>query len=403
MFASYLGFLSRHRGPLAFGFLLMLLSSFGQTFFIALFGGALRASYGLSDGGLGTAYAVATTASALTLGWVGRWIDRIGVRRYTVITALLLAFACTTMALSHHLVVLVGAFYMLRLSGQGLMVHTSQTATARAVTAGRGKALGFTGLGMALGEAALPVLAVAGMAGLGWRMVWVAGAGAVLAGTLLALACWRDREGEARSAAPVAVTEAAFSGPLWRDPRMLMALPAVLASPFISTGFFFHQARLAEEKGWALEWIAAWFVGYAMARAVSMVAVGPVIDRVGALRLLPVQLVPLALAMLALATSTSAWAVPFYLLPIGLTAGISSTLITAMWVELYGPERLAEIRSLTTALSVLATGLSPTLMGWLIDAHVALASQAVGCLAYTVAAALLAALMARRFGGGRLP
>jgi MFS family permease len=398
LFASYLGFLSRHRGPLAFGFLLMLLSSFGQTFFIALFGGALRASYGLSDGGLGTAYAVATTASALTLGWIGRWIDRIGVRRYTLMAALLLALACTAMAVGNHLVVLVGAFYMLRLSGQGLMVHTAQTATARTFGTGRGKALGFTGLGMALGEAALPGLAIASIAGLGWRSVWLIGAGAVILGTLLALACWREPEGQTTVAAPVAATDAVSSGPLWRDPRMLMALPAVLASPFISTGFFFHQARLAEEKGWSLEWIAAWFVGYAVARAVSMVAMGPVIDRVGALRLLPLQLVPLALAMLALVTSASPWAVPFYLLPMGLSAGIASTLITAMWVELYGPERLAEIRSLTTALSVLATGLSPTIMGWLIDAHVALTSQAVGCLVYTVAAGLIAALMARRFG-----
>jgi hypothetical protein len=32
--------------------------------------------------------------------------------------------------------------------------------------------------------------------------------------------------------------------------------------PFITTGFFFHQARLAQEKGWELSWVAVWFIAW---------------------------------------------------------------------------------------------------------------------------------------------
>ena len=67
----------------------------------------------------------------------------------------------------------------------------------------------------------------------------------------------------------------------------MLALPIVLASPFIPTGFFFHQARLAEEKGWALSWVAAWFVAYALTQAVSLLSFGPVINRLASRRLLP--------------------------------------------------------------------------------------------------------------------
>ena len=42
-------------------------SSFGQTFFISLSAGHIREEYGLSNGGWGTLYMVATLASALTL------------------------------------------------------------------------------------------------------------------------------------------------------------------------------------------------------------------------------------------------------------------------------------------------------------------------------------------------
>jgi MFS family permease len=388
-------FLWRHRGELGFGFILMALSSFGQTFYISLFGADIRAAYGLSDGGLGTAYAVATTASAVSINWVGRWIDRVPVARYTLATALVLAMACVTMAMGTHLAVLVGAFYLLRLGGQGLMVHISQTTTARAFPGRSGQALGFTGLGMALGEALMPPLAVSAIAAFGWRAIWGAGAAAVLLGTALALRCRGRQHNALRTGPGTATVLPATEIPFWRDRLMVLSIPAVLASPFISTGFFFHQARLADEKHWALGWVAAWFVAYAAARATSMVAIGPVIDRLGAVRTLPWQLLPLGVAMVALVVSDSPWSVPFYLLPVGMAAGIANTLLTALWMELYGPGRLAAVRSWITAASVLASGLSPTLFGWLVDLGVPLWEQAAGCLAYIVLAAWLASRIAR--------
>lgn len=96
----------------------MALSSFGQTFYISLFGEHLRTDFHLSNGGLGSAYAVATVTNAFTLTWVGRWIDRTSVERYTLSVSVLLAGACVLMALSQNVVMLVVALYLLRLGGQ---------------------------------------------------------------------------------------------------------------------------------------------------------------------------------------------------------------------------------------------------------------------------------------------
>ncbi|MGE0416046.1 MAG: MFS transporter, partial [Acetobacteraceae bacterium] len=191
MIRAYLLFIGRHWNHLVFGMMLMGLSSFGQTFFISLFGPQLRDAYDLSDGGLGTAYAVATFASAFTLPRVGRWIDDTTVPRYTMAVAALLATACALMAASTHIMILVVTFYLLRLGGQGLMVHTSMTATARAFPAQAGRALGVSNLGMPLGEAILPIAVAAAMGMVGWRMVWVAAIFAILGGTAVALACRR--------------------------------------------------------------------------------------------------------------------------------------------------------------------------------------------------------------------
>ncbi len=386
-----IAFVRAHWPHLAFGALLMAMSSFGQTFFISLFGAPLRAAYGLSDGGFGTAYAVATFASAFTLPRVGRWIDDTTVPRYTIGIAILLACACGVMAIASSVALLILALYLLRLGGQGLMVHTAMTATARAFPSRAGRALGLANLGMPIGEALLPLAVAVGMGLIGWRGLWLAAIGLIAGGTVLALAC---RNRGRLPAEPVSHARRRSPGQprprLWRDPRILFTVPVVLAPSFIVTGFFFHQGRLLQEKGWAFDWWASWFVGYAIARAASMAMAGPLIDRFGATRVLPLFLTPLAVSMVAIAAVQPAWGVPLYLVPTGISSGVSATLLTALWVELYGPERLAEVRATVSAANVIASGVAPSLMGYLIDAGVTLSAQAGGCLAFIVLASCAA-------------
>jgi MFS family permease len=376
---------------LLFGGLLMAISSFGQTYYVSLFGADFRLAFSLTDGELGAAYAIGTIGSALTLIWVGRLIDRMTVRRYTWCAAALLAGACLLTAGAGSVLVLAVAFYGLRLGGQGLMMHTALTATARSFPQDAGKALGIASLGFSVAQALLPPLAIAILAPLGWRVTWVASAGAVLVGSAVALAFLpRQVDEHAVIAERKKLLAAMPRAQLWRDPRMLLTMPAILASPFIGTGFFFHQARLAQEKGWTLGWIAGWFVAFAVCQAFAQVAIGPLIDRFNPRRLMPVFLMPLGMSMLALVVSTSIWAAPVYLILAGLTSAVASTLATALWVELYGPALLARVRSAVEAALVVASGASPVVMGYLIDWGVPLREQAAGCLAYILIASAAA-------------
>ena len=65
---SYLVFVLGNPRFLAFGFLLTWFSSFGHTFVIALFGADIRAEFGLSHGGFGLVYSLATRGSRSTPG-----------------------------------------------------------------------------------------------------------------------------------------------------------------------------------------------------------------------------------------------------------------------------------------------------------------------------------------------
>lgn len=250
MVKAYIEFTKTNWQPLLFGALLMALSSFGQTYFVAVSGSYFRESFNLSDGGLGATYAAGTILSAMTLTWAGRLIDYTTVRRFTSGVALLLAAACILVAVSANFIMLAVAFYFLRLGGQGLMTHTALTATARAFPQDAGKALGIIALGLSVSQGLFPIAGVTMMELFGWRTAWMMNAGLVIAGVAIAL-LFLPRVGDkairSRKDKPA---EGSSTVPLWRDRRLLLTLPAILAGPFIVTGFFFHQARLAEQKGW---------------------------------------------------------------------------------------------------------------------------------------------------------
>lgn len=382
-------FMYQHGSHLAFGTILMAMSSFGQTYFVSLYGQDLRQAFGLSDGGLGGLYAAGTVMSAVTLTWAGRMIDYTTTRRFTLAVTLLLVTACLLVSGAQAAWMLCAGFYLLRLGGQGLMVHTALTATARQFPLDAGKALGAIALGLSLAQALFPLAAVKINYLTGWRIAWLINAAVLVAGVALAVSCL-PRAAEKplrtfRKRGAEKVREAA----VWKNRNLLLALPAVLASPFITTGFFFHQARLAEEKEWALSWVAGWFIAYAITQAVSLLSFGPLIDRLTPRRLLPWFLLPQGAGMLALWLSSSQWITPFYLIMTGVSSAIASTLATALWVQLFGSAQLAKVRSAVEAGTVLASGASPVIMGVLIDHHVTLRIQALICLIFILAASLI--------------
>ena len=78
---TFLTFLRENARWLGAGALLSFLSSFGQTYFIAIFAGEIRAEFGLSHGQWGGIYALGTGASAVLMLWAGGWQTGSGWQR----------------------------------------------------------------------------------------------------------------------------------------------------------------------------------------------------------------------------------------------------------------------------------------------------------------------------------
>lgn len=401
----YLDFAVENRRFLAFGFLLTFFSNTGQTYFIALFNQPIRAEFGLTHGDFGGLYSLATLASAATVVWLGRMIDAVDLRVYASAVAVGLVGACFLLAWAPSVVALTGALYLLRLTAHGLMGHTAQTSMGRYFHRHRGKAMSLSATGHPAGEAVFPLFAVALLAGLGWRGAWTA-MGAGLAVVLVPAVLWllRGHHQRHRDHLEETATDGGTGshGRQWSrrdvlgDPRFYLILPAYLAPTFILTGFFFHQVHLAATKGWSLEWLATCFIAFAVMSLVGSLGSGPLVDRLGAVRLLPYYLMPMAAALVALAVSDHPGAALFYLAAAGLTTGAGSTIVGALWAEMYGTRHLGAIRAMASALMVFSTALAPAALGWAIDGGVTMEAIAVVCLVYVgVGAGLVTALSMR--------
>ena len=155
-----------------FGVLMTFASAPGQTFFISLFSGELRSNLGISHGEFGAIYSMGTLLSAAVVIWSGALIDKVDLRRFSIVIVLGLVMGCLAISFSQGAVALVLAIFLLRHFGQGLMFLTASTTVVRYIDANKGKANALSGMGYSLSEALMPKVVVLMLVAFGWRLSW---------------------------------------------------------------------------------------------------------------------------------------------------------------------------------------------------------------------------------------
>jgi len=387
---SYYSFLRENARWLLGGFLLTFFSSFGQTFFISLSGGAIREEYELSNGEFGLTYMLATLASALTLPFIGRIVDVISVAKTVLIIIPALAMAALLMGFSSSIILLVLVLYGLRLFGQGMMTHTSMTAMGKWYSVQRGRAVSVAVVGHQAGEALLPIIYSSALLYFTWRETWSISA-AFLAFVALP-AIYLLMQVERTPGREEAEQAALVTGRNWtrsevlRDSYFWALLIAVLAPSFIGTTLFFHQDYLIELRGWDKLQFSLSFTVMAVMTFVFALVAGQLVDRFSAVALLPFFLLPLSAACIAMwAIETVSGSFVFMGL-LGISYGFSSTLFGAIWPEIYGARYLGSIRSVIIAMMVFGTAVGPGLTGYLIDIDVPYPLQILTMGIYCLAA-----------------
>ena len=372
---------------LLFGFAMTFGSSLGQTYFISLFSADIRADLGLGHGGFGAIYSAATLASAVLLLWTGSLIDKLDLRKFAYPVIAGLAIGCFLLATAKGVITLFIAMLALRHLGQGLMSMAGTTTMVRYIDDHKGKANALSGIGYSVSEAVLPTLVILLLATLGWRLSWwFWGALALLVLPLLVrwLLSGHDERHSAylnrvESTDGDSTSEGGIAKRQWTrnemigDPVFYLCMPALLALPLLFTGFMFHQVHLVEFKGWSLTLWGSLYILYAVTTTVAKLMAGVLIDRFTATRMLSSMALPLALGLVLLASSDHTGVAFGFMFLLGIAVGTYSTVASPFYAERYGTLHLGSIKSLTTALMVFSSALSPVVMGWGIDAGTTIA------------------------------
>jgi MFS family permease len=274
------------------------------------------------------------------------------------------------------------------------MFIVSSTAMVRYLDEHKGKASALASMGYAVAEAIMPSMLVALLLWVGWRQSWQV-AGILLVGFMLPAILFLLRSHEQRHRDYLTQISQqndnrvrVFRRRQWTRPEVIrdryfyLFAPGLMSQPLMFTGFIFHQVHLVESKGWPLIGWAALFSVYAMVSVGTKLVTGFLIDRYGAIRMIPLVALPMGVGLIVLAYSSSLVGGGVFLVLTGITVGLQSTATAPFWSEMYGNQHLGSIKSLGAAAMVFCTALSPIVMGWQIDIGTGMDALAIAAAIY---------------------
>ena len=386
---------------LSLGLFLIFSSSVGQTFFISLFSGEIRNAFNLSHGMFGILYSVATLTSATLFFWLGKLTDQFNLTVLGLITLGILSGFSFLLSSAETLLILFLSLLGLRLFGQSMISHIAVTAMARWFLKKRGRALSIALMGHPIGEALLPSLITFFLFQFTWREIWV-GIGTCIIIIFLPLVYWLgrrlnsnnyDSSNSGLTKSKKKLIDSWNRSQVLKDIRFYQVLPGLLASPFIVTGVFFHQIHLIETKSWSITLLASSYPFFALSVIGVTFGAGWIIDRFGTVHLLRFFLLPLAFGLILIAGTDKVFAIPIFMILMGASAGSATIVISTLWVELYGINHIGSIRSMFFSMVVLATSISPALMGLLLDIGVTLEIQFIIFAIYIFICSIIFAIL----------
>ena len=361
------------RRYLLFGLLHTFFGGFGQTYLLAFFLKSFQEEFSLSYTGIGLLSMYMSLASALTLPYFGRLLDKTHAGTYSLITALCLSGACLLIAFSQSIYHLFFGLYLIRFSAHGLMPHISDVTISRYFIKNRGKALAISNIGGSLAEAFLPLIIVQLLISYDWRQIYGMMAIAVVM-VLLPAVLFLTKRKDPFNFPPKEKVEAKAIGfkplsyrELFSSSYFVSALSMMMIPPFLITGFLFYQHALVASKGWEINTMSNFMIGFAIFRISSGVIAGTLTDKFSAQKLFPFYILPIAMGALMLLFATSSYGAICFFCLAGATLGLGSNFKAALWAERYGRQQVAMIRSIATSAMVLSTALSPPLFGFILD------------------------------------
>jgi MFS family permease len=354
----------------------------GQSHTFSVFIGPIGESLGISTTAVSSAYGLATLVAAFGLPYLGRLVDRYGVRRVLVAVASLFGLAQIGFGAISGMVALTVGFAALRFLGQGSLMLCSANLVAQWFSRRRGFALSLMGLGFAASMAAHPPLAQWLIETAGWREAWLwlgLLTWLVLLPPILLLVQTRPEDlglepdgsaAGAREAAPGAggaaeagltAGQALRTGAFW-----IIALSLATLSMLV-TGLFFHQVSIFASLGLPAQLAASIFPISAVAMVLAMPLIGRMLDRLPTRPMFACGMLTMSVVMVALTFVQDLSSAIVYAVLFGINNAVIHSHMNFLWPRFFGRRHLGSIQGTAQTIGVTGASLGPLPFGAAFD------------------------------------
>ena len=375
----------------------------GQTIGVSAFTDELIESLGTSRSAVSTAYLVGTIGGALALPFIGRWIDRAGVKRTLTIVASAFAVAIALTGTVQNIVMLGFAFFGLRFLGQGSMSLIGTQGVVLWFERRRGLALALNTMGTVAILSLAPLTFGALIGAVGWRTTWVI-LGAVIASTVVPIALFgivnrpedigQVPDGRVSDQPTAQLRGRSYTvGEAVRTPAFWTLNGVAFMAGAVVTALTFHNTDLLGEQGLTKVQAAAVFIPQLIGSAASSFVVGSLTDR------LPARpLMFFGAAMLGLGTFLATLVEPgpmaaVYGIVLGLGGGAIGALSGALYPKWFGVDHIGAIKGLATTTNVGASAIGPLILSIGNDIADSYEPVVIGCAVTAVVMAFIALMV----------
>ena len=359
-------------GIVTAGGVLSLMSAPGQTAGLSVFTDPLIAELGVTRTQISVSYLIGTLVGAAVLPFIGRALDRFGIRRTTIIIGIAFALFLLGLSFAADVYGLTAGFAGVRMAGQGALSLAATTAVARSVTHRRGLALGIASAVGSAGISLVPVFLERLLATTSIHTAWRLEALAVLVVVVtIGLFLPRRHKGRADAATVTASSGQAASPvgePIWtlrhasRTGMFWVIASGLATAGLLSTALAFHQISVLTEQGLTTTEAAANFLPQTLTGILATLATGALADRIAPKFGVTFSMLTMAGALWLLPVVAPGWTAIAYGLVLGAAGGSLRGIEAAAYVRYYGAANIGVIRGVATSVNLASTAVGPLLL-----------------------------------------
>jgi MFS family permease len=337
------------------------------VFTLGLFIGPISDEFGWDRADISLAGGVAGLCSALTVPFIGVFMDRWGVRRVLIPAIVAFGASVALIATSPNSLAIFLAFYAIAGiagSGQGPLGYAKSIASW--FDEKRGFALGITMAGIGMGAALMPQYAQFLIGTLGWRAAYL-GLGALIAIVALPSVFFFIRDPQVASASFEPADHPSLQSmsgqevsEALKDFRFWLLATVLLIVSVVTNGVVVHIVPILTDHGYASNQAAALMIAVGLSTMAGRLLSGYLVDRVFAPYVAAFFFLLPSLGLYFLGSASY----PILgIISIGLASGTEVDMIAFLTSRYFGLRRFGQLYGLLFAIFTAGPAIGPYMMG----------------------------------------